>query len=641
MAHRWREMMAGTPPTMVASVVAIALAAVILLAPALILTAGFLAWAYRQGWPSTRLRTPTGVLAGGLVAGVALHTVIAGPSAVPDAIGAAVTRAVDGQMSWSGSLGVFFWLELPIAAAFAWALLAAKERRLSQDVGLIRAQRFREFRRRAQQRAALRRARHELTPLSRQHRVILGHEYRREERGVKLAGDALTQRHPVWLDLTLARLNLHVTLTGRTGAGKTELIKRLTAGWTEAAWRRYVTRSSQGLAGSHGTAYRQAAPRPLTIFVDCKGGRDSAAAGAAWADSMEAVGLAPERVGIFPYTDTLDMWGLPAAQLIETLHELGQTDQKFYDALNRALLSLVLDMPGITPPRSSAEFLSRINPGLLRAEWQDHPQKIMQLMQMVAAKSMFSDLMLFDDLLRSLGSDFDGGRPLADFDALFVAIDGTSDARAAAVKAKLFVELLKYELTHGAKRDVLFVFDEWSAVSSKVSVQQLVQTARSMGGSVVLSAQSYSTLGADAAEVEQLVGVMGGGYLVMAGVEAEPWSNIAGTRERAEVGSQLDGAYGTGAGTVRLQNQYVISPDELKALPAYHVAHVEAGRVRLAKVEQVGDTSRRSARMIAASGLRELPTVGDSVSLTQRIADRQRVLKQAREVLDTGGGRDD
>src|SRR5690606_4289472 len=172
---------------------------------------------------------------------------------------------------------------------------------------------------------------------------------------------------------------------GRTGTSVLPLFRQdalriLAAGWTGARWRMYGTKSSQDLAGSPDvrTSGEHASPRPLTIFVDAKGGEQSADVAYEWADTMEAVGLAPERVGVFPFLDGLNMWSLPPEQLVETIHELAKTEHRFYDTLQRGLLRLVLEAPGVRPPANSVEFLRRINPRELQDAWAGHPGRLAQ-----------------------------------------------------------------------------------------------------------------------------------------------------------------------------------------------------------------------------------------------------------------------
>lgn len=598
--------------------------------PALLIALLLQGWARYQGWPASRLRNVAAATGVALAFGVAWATAVAADwMSVPNMVGTAIVDAFHGDLSWSGSLGLFPWLELPLAALLAWYGLRRREVHMVQHNNLRETQRFFERTRRNQRRATLRRERNELTPMSRTEQVVLGHQYRQETRQVELASDALTARHRVWLALTLERLNRHMTLVGSTGVGKTELLQRISCGWTEAAWRRFDEEPRQGLVASvpspGGSA--DSGPRPLTIFVQAKGGRDGAEAAFTWSDRMEALGLSSERVGVFPFQDGLNMWNLPADQLRECLHEMCGTDHRFYDVIQRGLLSLVLDSDqGV--PRSSVEFLERINVRWLRNAWAGNPTKLEQVKQIEQLGTLSTDLILFEDLFRSLAGDFDAGRSLTDFDALYVALNGTGQQRVASCKAKLLVELLKYELT-ASRRQVLLVFDEFSAVSELVDMRQLVRTSRELGASLLLSAQSYYGLGSSATEVDELLADMRGGHLVMAGSAMEPWSKICGARKRPEVGAHLDVEQTSGfsgQGTARLQDQFIASPDELKDLPEHDVALIEPGSAVFAHVVPVGSTQRGPSRVVVEHPQRALPAAGRAVAVPELLAGRQRVL---------------
>lgn len=601
---------------------------VAVLAPAIVLTVGLFLWARRQGWPSSRMRNVTAFL---LVTWLFAFTMQVWQVGWPETLHVlteAFRLLLSGHVDWANTVGVLAVVEVPLAAVAAWVVLRRQEVRMMQSTHPRRAMRWQQRTNKNRRNAALRRARQEITPMSRlSGLVVLGQLYREERPREQLVWEYLRARHPVYLGVTDEELNRHVTLTGQTGAGKTELLKRLTAGWTEARWRTYGPKSSQGLSGSpDGRASGGAAsPRPLTIFVDAKGGEQSAELAFEWANTMEAIGLAPERVGVFPFQDGLNMWRLPPAQLVETIHELAKTEHRFYDTLQRGLLRLVLEAPNVRPPANSVEFLRRIDPQQLRDAWDGHPSRVAQLNQMAQSGTLATDLILLDDLFGTLGYDFDAQRSIQDFDALFVSLPGTEKNRVAAAKAKLLVELLKYELTHGARREVLFVFDEWSAVAEGVDVLQLLQTARSLGGRVVLSAQSYATLGRSEQEVRRILSVMGGGHLVMAGTQVEEWAKLAGTRFRAEVGAHLAGESHVGEGTLRMQPQFTVSPDELRQLPERDVVRIKDGLVQFGTVVKLDATRRLPSKAIHRHPWRQITTAGP-VSSWWRLGEERREL---------------
>jgi len=527
----------------------------------------------------------------------------------------AVTNAIGGQLVLSTLVAWWWWHRYTL--------------RMQSGVAGERSEKHARRQLLRRQREAQRRIRREITPLSRPGRVILGHRYESTYGETRLAGEHLLATDRPWIEIPLDRLQLHTAVIGETGAGKTTLLERLSCGWTEVAWAEYTRRSSQPESGS---IVDQVNPRPLTIFVDAKGGREAPSTARSWADAMEALGLDSSRVGVFPFEQRLNMWELPPRQLRASLHALASTDHEYYSRLQRELLHLVVDAPD-GPPTSSVGFLKRINPDALRRSWRGYETELQSIEALTASRGgpspMAADLMLFADLFRSLGGDLDAGRPLADFDALYISLPGTVDRVVAEARAAVVIELLAYELATSSRR-CLFVLDEFSAVSGEVagSVIGLVERLRSLGGSVVVAAQSYEGLAPTPDERERLLGAMGGGMLVMRTQNAGVVAQRAGTRRVSEVGRQLAGTEEDLLGTLRRQDSFLLDPNRLRRLPEHHVAYVLPEEVQWGVVTPLDPTRRLPSRTIVGSPQRALPTAGDAMPYLQLQADQRSTLEE-------------
>ncbi|WP_226363113.1 TraM recognition domain-containing protein [Pseudonocardia sp. ICBG1142] len=178
----------------------------------------------------------------------------------------------------------------------------------------------------------------------------------------------------------------------------------------------------------------------------------------------------------------------------------------------------------------------------------------------------------------------------------------------------MLIELLTYELGvahHGQRRQVLFVIDEFSAVSGDTAgdVINLVERLRSMGGSVIVSAQSYEGLADTEDQRRRLLGAMGGGALIGRTTGAEQLAERFGTRLVDEVGYQLDGARTTGVGTIRRQHTFLLDPNRLRQMPRHHLAYATTDQVLYGVVAPL----RRSAA-ITSSPRRTAPTSGPALS---------------------------
>lgn len=626
--RRVRDVIGDLPVWVQATVGTVVSAAAVAFLPGMALAAGIVGWAWYYGWPSTRMRNVALTVVGATAVGAIVSLDPVWPYHY---LQLAMQQAWSGQ--WPQAITNALGAELVVSTLVAWWWWHGYTKRMRSGTALEAGERHQKRQRKARERVARKRSKWEPTPLSRDGRVVLGQRSEDVYAEVRLAGEQLTQRHGRWIDVTVDRIKLHMAALGQTGVGKSTLLARLSAGWTDAAWRQYDLRSSQGLSGSTAGSAAGGA-RPLTIFVEAKGGREAAEAARSWADVMEAVGLDPERVGVFPFEQRLNMWHMPAKQLRASLHALAGTDHRFYDVLQRGLLHLAIDDPVYGPPTSSAQFLQRLNEDHLRQVWKGWPVELQMVDTLVAgqqkgqASPLGNDLILFADLFRSLGGDFDAGRPLSDFDALYVSLPGTVDGVVAEAKAAVMIELLMHELSTNP-REVLFVLDEFSAVSGEVAgtVVNLVERLRSAGGSVIVSAQSYQGLASTDTERERLLNAMGGGMLVMRTQGAEPLAKRAGTRKVGEASQKLDGQLDAGEGSLRRQDAFLLDPNRVRQMPEYHVAYALPEHVQYGVVTPLEDTKRLASRAIVESPQRALPVAGDAVPFLQLRADQDQQIR--------------
>ncbi len=589
-------------------------AAATVVVPATIVGHVLVLWAWARGWEPHRLRSIALVI----VAAAALAGPVVGtlPWWGVELMGSAVRQAWDGRYLTAGIDSAA--ATAPLIAVLAWVWWHVYTKQMRSGAAQAAGERHVRRQLRIRATAAARRAQRERIPLARHGRdgtaaVVLGPRYETVRAQPDLLTDTLTGRAAPWLELPMPRITLHMACIAETGAGKTTMLVRCSACWMDIAWTAY--NQQQNTAGRAGGA------RPLVIFLAAKGGPDAADDAHEWADAMEDLGLSPDRVGVFPFETRLNMWRMPATQLRAALHKLAKTDHRFYDVLQRGLLHLIIDAPTEKPPVSSAEFLQRLDPAWLVAAWKGHPVEERTVAALTknagggaGASSLDADLLLFADLFRSIGGDFDAGAPLSDFDALYVSVPGATDQVVAATKTAVLIELLTYELgvAHdGQRRQVLFVIDEFSAVSGDTAgdVINLVERLRSLGGSVIVSAQSYEGLADTEDERRRLLGAMGGGALIGRTTGAEALAERFGTRLVDEVGYQLDGGRTTGVGTVRRQHTYLLDPNRLRQLPRHHLAYATPDQIIYGVVAPL-----QRSTAITGSPHRTAPTSGPALS---------------------------
>ena len=280
--------------------------------------------------------------------------------------------------------------------------------------------------------------------------------------------------HPVFT-LPATALARHMVIVGATGSGKTNLMIRLWAGW--------FTATLDACWAGRGN-------RPLLIVLDCKGGRDARRK----ADRTRRLlyGAGARRVLIWPDEARLSLWHLPARDLAVLLYQMIETgtgNAAYYADILQAALTLAVTAPG-GPPLSAAAFLDRLDAKWLTRAWGDgqHPAETDGVR---AAARHLPDIQLrFATLLERLGPALDGPGTLAEADAWYFILEGTSEPSVAEAQAMAITELAAHAATspRGEPRAILLAADDYSAVSGRVPLSNLYERGRSLGIGVQVSA---------------------------------------------------------------------------------------------------------------------------------------------------------
>jgi len=365
------------------------------------------------------------------------------------------------------------------------------------------------------------------------------------------------------LAVPLADFSRHMVIVGASGSGKTTLMIRLWSSWYAAA---------------SAAARRRAAPRPLLIVIDAKGGHDSRARATETRAALAAAGAA--RIALWPHVP-LCLWDITPRELTALLHQLiehGDGAASYYADTSQAAVRLAVLAPG-GPPRSSAEFLARLNSGWLeRAYAAAQPA---ELPQVAAAKPHLGDIaMRYTVLLDRLGPALDGTARLQDADAWYCILEGTAEPSVAEAQALALIELVARAAagTEGPRRRILLAADDYSAVSRRVPLSNLYERGRSLGLGVQVSAQSWEGLGADDDERKRITSTADGGIWLLRTPAPEPLISLAGTRRILESGRKLLGAGLTGdEGTSRVAHTWTVDPDQVRQLDTGQAAYIRHG----------------------------------------------------------------
>ena len=182
----------------------------------------------------------------------------------------------------------------------------------------------------------------------------------------------LTTRHQTWMVVPHKQAKRHIACVGTTGSGKTELIKRYFVGMLDYEWRAFVQWKDV-------PAMRAKHPRPLIAVISCKGGQDDRDLGIEIRDYAVRKGIEPARIAnVMPGGDRLNLFDQSArdqrAAFADMLNagEATTSEGQHFDEMRRRIVSLVIDAP-VGPPRSSQEFLQRLDADVLVDIWGQAP----------------------------------------------------------------------------------------------------------------------------------------------------------------------------------------------------------------------------------------------------------------------------
>jgi len=371
--------------------------------------------------------------------------------------------------------------------------------------------------------------------------------------------------------LPSAACGRHMVIVGATGSGKTNLMIRLWAGWFTAAL--------DAARAGHGN-------RPLLIVLDCKGGQDARRK----ADRTRRLlyGAGARRVVVWPDEARLSLWELPPRDLAVVLYQMIETGTgaaAYYADIMQAVLTLAVTAPA-GAPLNAAAFLDRLDAKWLAHAWNDgrHPREAASVH---AAARHLPDIQLrFATLLDRLGPALDGPGNLAEADAWYFILEGTSEPSVAQAQALALTELAAHAATsrYGEPRAMLLAADDYSAVSGRVPLSNLYERGRSLGIGMQVSAQSWEGLGVTEDERYRIAATADGGIFVLQTPHPEPLTQLAGTRRVLETAHKLIGNRWGDEGTTRIQRAPAADPNLIRRLDVGQACYIHRGAATFVQV---------------------------------------------------------
>jgi hypothetical protein len=320
--------------------------------------------------------------------------------------------------------------------------------------------------------------------------------------------------------------------------------------------------------------------------LDCKGGRDARYK----ADRTRRLiyGAGARRVAIWPDEARLCLWDLPAQDLAVLLYQMidtGTGAAAYYADILQAVLDLAVLAP-CGPPANAASFLDRLEAKWLQHAWGDgrHPA---ELARSRAAGRHLPDIQLrYATLLGRLGPALDGPGSLAEADAWYCILEGTSEPSVAQAQAMALIELAARAATtpEGEPRVILLAADDYSAVAGRVPISNLYERGRSLGIGVQVSAQTWQGLGRDDDERYRIAATADGGVFVMRTPYPEPLTLLAGHRRVLDTAHKLVGNIWADEGTTRIQRAAVADPDRIRHLEVGQACYIQGGEATFVQV---------------------------------------------------------
>jgi len=368
------------------------------------------------------------------------------------------------------------------------------------------------------------------------------------ERGVTIASRLGGERAlPVDQGLVLLspeRLCRHALVCGATGSGKTETLLRLA--WT--------------------LARETGAP---VFYLDGKGNRETAAR---FCGLMADAG---RTTRVFP-NEPFDAWRGQAheiqGRLMEVIDYSSDGPAAWYRDIAKNVLRLVCEHPD-GPPRSSVEALSRMD-----ADTLGKAHRRSSALAALTAQQICQVRLRYEAFFGQTRGALDGSWAWEDTSAAYLLLDSLSLREETAGLARMIFEDFAHYFTARKPRSqfAVLIVDEFSSLAQGAGMASRIEQARGFNTSLILAPQVVAGMG-DETEAARILGSVE--TVVCHRVNTpEDIISIAGTRRAVEYSTRYATEGATGEGSARVQHQYKVDPNKVRALPVGHAYVISRGK---------------------------------------------------------------
>jgi conjugal transfer pilus assembly protein TraD len=400
------------------------------------------------------------------------------------------------------------------------------------------------------------------------------------ERGFTLATRLAGERAlPVDRGLVLLspqRLCRHLLVCGATGSGKTETLLRLA--WT-------VARESD-------------AP---VFYLDGKGDRETAAR---FCGLMADVG---RQARVFP-GEPLDGWRGQAheihGRLMEIIDYTSDGPAAWYRDVAKNVLRLVCEHPD-GPPRSSTEALARMDADALAKA---HPGST--ALAALTAQQIKQVRLRYEAFFGQTRRTLDGSWTWEDTNAAYLLLDSLTLREETAGVARMLLEDFAHYFTTRKPRSqfALLIVDEFSSLAQGAEMAARIEQARGFNTALVLAPQVVAGMG----DESQAARILGSVETVICHRVNTPEDvcSLAGTRRTMEYSHHYAEEGATGEGSARIQHQFKVDPNKVRALPpgaAYIISRGRAMKVQMLQAPDIRTALPLAPKHQNAEDMRDTP----------------------------------
>jgi hypothetical protein len=317
------------------------------------------------------------------------------------------------------------------------------------------------------------------------------------------------------------------------------------------------------------------------VFVDCKGTDPALAWQVTCAYRLANPGAI---VGFWP-TQALDCWrgdGMAIANRLLAVEDWASEGGGLYYRRMATLAIQLACTPPSGPPRTSGQFLRRLDLKKLQALWRGDATAQQDLEQLAADPTVLAGVRgRYSAFFRSLHGTADGRWGLEDVDLAVLTVPTIASRTDADAAVRLVLEDLGHFATRRKARvgdDVLLVLDEFSAVQGGTDQAiHLAERLRDVGVPVIFGAQSPEGLG-DERQQWRLLHTIGGGLVLHQLADPGRLIELAGTVRTPEQAWQLDPWGPAGQARIHMEERPRVDPNQVRQLHPGEAFLIQAGR---------------------------------------------------------------